>query len=322
MASPHSATAAKRIQAAQRSGKPAKAAKAAKLLAKATKPVPKVTHEILGPDIVEDFLPEYPQIGAGMLLPSILTAPTVSKAAQKRAEKAAALQAKVAAAQQTAKQRLLVVGDHVVECRPFAGQLKPEPEPETQVVPRKPATRVDVNVYQVYRDINGVAYLRVGQSKDGAMLVVNKGFQVELVDMPNDTIKALNLQPVVGSSILDAAEKLLHPMNDQATISLRAKTQLILILENEELQNMATKSVEAKNKPAKFASVNAPAAKGSKATKPAKAEKPAKVEKPAMVEKPAKAAKNATSGEPASQRPKADKNDELRGSRFGYLYNS
>ena len=79
---------------------------------------------------------------------------------------------------------------------------------------------------------------------------------------------------------------------------------------------MATKSVEAKNKPAKFASVNAPAAKGSKATKPAKAEKPAKVEKPA------KAAKNATSGEPASQRPKADKNDELRGSRFGYLYNS
>jgi hypothetical protein len=257
-----------------------------------------------------------------------------SKAARKRAAKAAAVQAKIDNAQQQAKERLLVVGDRVVEYQPAAGQvhvregdvikvwyggapptarqharvridngtankdvedvllegpatlfrrtatvsnggqLKPEPAPDDDIRAYRPKEKVDIGTYQVYQDQNGVAYLRVGYGKHGALLVVNKGLQVELIDMPNDTIRALYLQPVVGSSILDAAKKLLHPMNDHATISVRAKAHLITILENEELQNMATKAVPA-TKPAKFASVTAPPAKNAPAKKAVAAKKAA-----------------------------------------------
>lgn len=256
----------------------------------------------------------------------------LSKAAQKREEKATKQAAKVDAVAESIKQRLLAVGDEVVEyhvaggqSRPRQGtvvkvwlaggeqrarvkleceqagptdedvllelparqfrrvacacaQLQPEPVPSDDITPYRPTEKVDVNIYQVYRDKNGVAYLRVGYGKHGAMLVVNKGHQVELIDMPNDTIRSHYLQPVLGSSILDAAKQLLHPPNPNVTISVRAKAQLISILENEELKNMATKAVAAV-KPAKFASVNAPAAKGKKAVAQPKGTKAAKAVK-------------------------------------------
>lgn len=149
--------------------------------------------------------------------------------------------------------------------------IKPAATSKPAVVAAKPkAPAVDLDVYQVFRDMNGVAYLRVGHSKIGAQFVVNKGFSVDLIDMHSGTCRTLALQAVAGASVLEAAKRLLQPLNDQTTISQRAKEHLEQIINNKEIQMKAT---TANAKPAKFATVNAPAAKGKKAAtaKPAKA---------------------------------------------------
>lgn len=138
------------------------------------------------------------------------------------------------------------------------------------------AANLDLKMFQVYRDINGVAYLRVSITDRGAQFVVNKGFHVELVEIDRHSVSLLSIQPVVGSSILDCAKKLLHPLNDNVTISMRAKEHLEQIIENKEIQKMATTKTPA-TKPAKFATVNAPAAKtGKKSSAVAKDAKPVK----------------------------------------------
>jgi predicted Zn-ribbon and HTH transcriptional regulator len=127
---------------------------------------------------------------------------------------------------------------------------------------QKASKPVDVSVYAVYRDINGVAYLRVGFGPKGSQqFIVNKGFQVEQITMDAVTAQGLDLQPVAGASVLEAARKLLRPLNDNVTISVRAKSTLEEICDNKEIAMKATES-----KPAKFAAVTAPAVKkGSKA---------------------------------------------------------
>lgn len=152
----------------------------------------------------------------------------------------------------------------------------------------KPAkVQVNVSVYQVFRDKNGIAYLRVEIRKTGlARFVVNKGFGVELVELDRVTIAGMNLLPVAGASILNAARRLAQPLNSSVIVSQRAIEQLNRITTNEELIEM--------EKAKKFASITAPAAKkstGNSAAKPAAAKK-AKAPKAAKAAKPAKAAKN------------------------------
>jgi hypothetical protein len=164
------------------------------------------------------------------------------------------------------------------------------------------AKRQVIEMYQVYRDLNGIAYLRVAPSKAGAQFCVNKGFSVELVDLSLSTQHVMNLQPVLGASIYECANRLLHPLNDQVTISQRAKAHLETILNTEEIRNAMTKKTAAAtnvatSKPAKFATVTAPAAKQPRKAKAAAA--PA--EKPARQPKAAKPAK-AAAGEEAGQR--------------------
>lgn len=126
---------------------------------------------------------------------------------------------------------------------------------------------VHLDVYQVFRDQNGVAYLRVFVDEKGAKFIVNKGFHVELIQADNRHARtALYLQPVVGASIIECAKRLLRPLNDQCTISLVAKNELQKILDNKELVMKAT----ANTKPTKFSTVTAPAAKNSKGKTAAK----------------------------------------------------
>lgn len=134
----------------------------------------------------------------------------------------------------------------------------------------------DLSVYQVFRCIHGITYLRVEMTKYGAKFVVNKGFSVDLVEMDGGTCRELGFTAIVGSSVWEAARRLLRPLNDQVTISVRAKIHLDSILQNKELENMATANAKA-TKTAKFATVTAPAAKGSKAKKAAKGPKDAKI---------------------------------------------
>lgn len=167
------------------------------------------------------------------------------------------------------------------QVRPKARKGKPLPpiavanekaavkEPELKTVP------IDYEALQVFRDQNGVVYLRVSIEPNSAKFVVHKGFSVELVEIDYKSVKSLYLQPVVDASILEAAKRLLHPLNDQVTISQRAKEHLTTFVNDKEIQTMATKPTAKAIK--KFSTVNAPAAKGSKEAKAAKsaAKKPA-----------------------------------------------
>lgn len=139
----------------------------------------------------------------------------------------------------------------------------------------------DLGVYQVFRDANGIAYLRTAYTQRGAMFVVNKAFTVELLEIDAHSTHGQNLAlcAVPNASIVECAKRLLHPLNDQCTISQRAKEQLTKILQSKELQMKATAPGASPTKPAKFANVTAPPAKKGKATNatPAKAAaKPAK----------------------------------------------
>lgn len=132
--------------------------------------------------------------------------------------------------------------------------------------------KLDSNVYQVFRDVNGIAYLRVAMTPNGAQFVVNKAFSVELVDIDANSTYGhhLAMRPVPNASIVESAKRLLHPLNDQCTISQRAKEHLIQILSSKELQMKAT-AATARPVSNKFATVTAPPAKNAKAAKPSKA---------------------------------------------------
>lgn len=138
------------------------------------------------------------------------------------------------------------------------GSHKVKPDPRTL-----PAE--DIRVYQVYRDKHGIVYLRVAYTRTGAAFIVNKGFSVELVDIDSSSLHAsgLALKPVPGASIYETAKRLLSPLNDQCTISLRASEHLTTILRIKELQKMATKksATPTSGKPGKFGTVTAPAGK-------------------------------------------------------------
>lgn len=155
-----------------------------------------------------------------------------------------------------------------------------------------------LDVYQVFRDHNGVAYLRVRLKKDReAQFIVNKGFTVELISIDQNHAHDLNLKPVVGASVYEAARRLFTPLNDQVTISVGAKEILAEIITNKEIEAMATKkAVAVPTKTAKFATTQSvPAAPAKKAAKPAPApEKPSKAPK---AEKPAKASKAESNGQ-------------------------
>lgn len=131
-------------------------------------------------------------------------------------------------------------------------------------------------VYQVFKDMNGVVYLRTGYTDKGAEYVVNKNFEVVLVELDRySTIQnRLALNPVPGASIKECARLLLHPVHDSCTIQVKAKQVLEQIFNNKELEMKATQenarpvraAAPAAVKPAKFDSVNAPSVKGRTAT--------------------------------------------------------
>lgn len=151
----------------------------------------------------------------------------------------------------------------------------------------KQRTKLDTNVYQVFRDANGIAYLRVGFSPKGAQFVVNKAFSVELVDIDANSTYGhhLAMRAVPNASIVECAKRLLHPLNDQCTISQRAKEHLIQILNTKELQMKATTPNARAVTPNKFAKVTAPPAKNARAAKPVKDSKPAGKAKSANTER-------------------------------------
>lgn len=131
------------------------------------------------------------------------------------------------------------------------------------------------DTFQLFRDKHGVVWLRasLGPKKDEAEFVVNNGKTVELVRMNSrtmgDEFKALRAIP--DASIWAAAERLSKPLNDNVTISQRAKTILDRILGDE---IMKTKATEKNAKPAKFtANVTAPAPKKGKTAKKTAAKK-------------------------------------------------
>jgi hypothetical protein len=197
-----------------------------------------------------------------------------------RAKAATSKAAKAVAAIATA-------GPHVTSPATAKAQRRraPKAKPVKGTVSRK--NGVHPNVYQVFRDVNGVAYLRVELNEESAGFVVNKGFHVDLIHINSHHARqALYLQPVVGASIFACAKNLLHPLNENVTISVLAQEALKRILENKELQMKATENT----KPTKFASVNAPAAKNSKKAAAA----------PAVKAKPAKAVKASNGAAPAA----------------------
>lgn len=129
-------------------------------------------------------------------------------------------------------------------------------------------------VYQVFKDMNGMVYLRVAYSNKGACYVVNKNFSVELIELERYSTmqNRLALNPVPGAGIKECARLLLHPVHDSCTISVRARQVLEEILSNKELEMKATNpnakpvrpAAAVAGKPAKFATVTAPAVAGAK----------------------------------------------------------
>lgn len=150
-----------------------------------------------------------------------------------------------------------------------------------------------VSVYQVFRDQNGIAYLRVEIRKTGlARYVVNKGFGVEVVELDRATIAGMNLLPVPGASILNAARRLAQPLNSSVIVSQRAHEQLNKILTNTEMIEM--------EKAKKFATVTAPAAKKSNGNSAAKTATKKAAKAPKAAKKSAAKKSGAKNGERAS----------------------
>lgn len=117
----------------------------------------------------------------------------------------------------------------------------------------------------VYRDINGVLYLRVTREAGKADFVVMKRFEVERISIDAETTKGLDLRPVNRASQSSLASRLLRPVSNCVTISLRAKHALEAVLRYKEIEKMETKTG------GKFAKVTAPKSKGT-ATKKVAAE--------------------------------------------------
>jgi len=174
------------------------------------------------------------------------------------------------------------------------------------------AARRDLTVYQVYRDSNGIAYLRVNLTQKGAQFVVNKGFSVELVELDANSTFAhmLAMRPVVGADIQECAKRLLHPLNENVTISTRAKQELESIINNKELTMRATQNVPAA-RPAKFAQVTAPAVRGT-GRQAGTSAKPARTARAAAAPAPARAQKQASNKKaPAANGAERANNDGL-----------
>lgn len=156
---------------------------------------------------------------------------------------------------------------------------KPRGKLRQQKQKDKPIRAKELGIFQVFRDVHGIVYLRVAHSSRGAQFVVNKGWSVELVDIDANSTHSnhLALRAVPNASIVESAKRLLHPLSDQCTISQRAKEQLTKILNTKELQMKATaeKNVSP-TRPSKFANVTAPPAKKVKGSAAAPAKEKAK----------------------------------------------
>lgn len=91
----------------------------------------------------------------------------------------------------------------------------------------------------VMTDSQGVAYLRVEILPKGGRFLLNTGRSIEVVELPNDTIRSRNLKAAPEASVLDAAKILARPLTSSVTIAARSRPYLNLILNDEELITMA-----------------------------------------------------------------------------------
>lgn len=103
----------------------------------------------------------------------------------------------------------------------------------------------DLANFAVYRTDEGQAYLRIRESNKTFTAITNDGKTVNLVVVPQATVKS-RLQIVPGATILDAARILLSPLSKSVTISPVAKSELEKIVSNKEIIDMATKKKAAK----------------------------------------------------------------------------
>lgn len=88
-------------------------------------------------------------------------------------------------------------------------------------------------------DAQGVAYLRVEILPKGARFLVNTGSKIDLIEMPEGTIRSRSLKAAPQASVLDAAKIFARPLTSSVTISERSKPYLNLILSDKELIDMA-----------------------------------------------------------------------------------
>lgn len=110
----------------------------------------------------------------------------------------------------------------------------------------------------VFRDQNGITYLRVSQARKSAQYVVLKGFSVEEVTIPRLSELSMGLQQETRASIQSVAKRLLRPLNNSVIISKRAYERLTSIVNNKELA--MAEATEAKT-PAKKKAAVIPASK-------------------------------------------------------------
>lgn len=122
-----------------------------------------------------------------------------------------------------------------------------------------PASQPVTRPYAVMMDAQGVAYLRVESTPKGAKFLLNTGTEVELIEMPADTIRSRALEVVPDAQVEDAAKILARPLTDKVIISKRAKPYLDKILADKEFLDMA--KAKASKKPAHKAAASKAAPK-------------------------------------------------------------
>lgn len=123
---------------------------------------------------------------------------------------------------------------------------------------------LDGRPYLVMVDAQGVAYLRVEMTTQGARFIVHTGPAIEVVEMDTTTIRSRGLKPIPEASIQDAAKILAKPLTSSIIVSERSKKYLNTILNDKELMTMAKTTKSAK--PAKSAKAAA-SAKSSTSTR-------------------------------------------------------
>jgi hypothetical protein len=112
---------------------------------------------------------------------------------------------------------------------------------------------LDGRPYLVMVDAQGVAYLRVEMTTQGARFIVHTGPAIEVVEMDTTTIRSRGLKPIPEASIQDAAKILAKPLTSSIIVSERSKKYLNTILNDKELMTMAKQKNAKPTKSAKAA---------------------------------------------------------------------